>query len=138
MTLRVRDRDLEQTAALPNGAASTTTTGFDLGHNSAKQGRLLAQCELEIVAPALTTAELPDGQTITYHVEHADDAAFSVNLATEHSTVRVQTGAAGAGAAGATDRVRLPTQCKRFVRVKATKTGAANASAKSMSAALVF
>lgn len=135
MAFAVKDVALKVTKALPNGAASITTDGFDLGHST--RGDFLANCELLISAPAVTTTELGDTQTLTYHVEHDDDPAFGT-VATLMSSVIVQTGAGGAGAAAATAYRRLPVDVKRYVRVKATKAGASNASTSSVTAELVF
>lgn len=135
MGFKVRDANLKQSQALPNGAASTATAGFDLGHGAS--GDFLANTELLIAAPALTTTELADTQTITYSVEHDDAASFST-VATLMSSVIVQTGAGGAGAPAATSQVRLPVDVKRYVRVKATKTGTSNASTASMTAEMLF
>jgi hypothetical protein len=135
MALLMADGQLKQTKALPNGANSTVTDGFDLGHDS--RGDVLAQFELKLSAPALTTGQLADTQTITYHVEHDDDPAFGT-VSTLLSSIALQTGAAGAGDAAKTANVRLPIDSKRYVRVKATKAGASNASTASMTVELVF
>lgn len=133
MPYQVQDANLIKTAALPNGAAATQTTGIDL--ELTVRSDLVAACELVISAPALTTGELPDGQTITYSVETDDNSGFS-SAKVINGNAGVQTGAGGVGAAAQELRVRLPSNCERHVRVKATKTGAANASAKSMTVAL--
>ena len=52
--------------------------------------------------------------------------------------VIVQTGAGGVGAAAATAQLALPSGVNRYVRVKATNSGSADASAKSLTAQLVF
>lgn len=135
MTFQVQDKLLIQTAALSNGAGATQITGFDLGHNAARLGRNLADFELKIDAPALTTTLLPDAETMTYSIEHATDAAFTSPVVL-HANVLQQLGAGGAGAAAASKRVRLPTDVLRFVRVKATKTGTGNASTVSMTVAM--
>lgn len=132
----VADALLRQTKALPNGAASATTDGFDLELTT--RGSLTGmKPELYIEAPALTTAEQPDGKTTIYSVEHADDAAFS-GVAVLYSAVLTQTGAGGAGSAAATRRLPLPTDVKRYVRVKATGSTTGNNSTKSMTTSLLF
>jgi hypothetical protein len=123
------------TKALPNGANTITTDGIDLGHGT--RGDFLANCELKVTVPALSTTELPDTQTVTYSVEH-DDAANFGTVSTLFASIAVQTGAGGAGAAGSTPTFRLPVDVKRYIRVKAVKTGAANASTSSVVAELVF
>jgi hypothetical protein len=135
MGFAVVDALLKATKALPNGAASVQTDAFDLGHGS--KGDFLAPCELKIEAPALAVADLADADTMTYIVQHDDDAAFGT-VATLHDKVIVQTGAGGAGAAAASAAVRLPLDVKRYVRVKATNSGAGDASDKSVTASLLF
>lgn len=136
MTFNVADKLLTQTAALPNGAAVTVTTGIDLGHDNTKD-RLLADCELLVSVPALTTTQLGDTQTITISIETDNDVAFgSAKVLT--SSLFVMTGAGGAGAAAASDRFRLPSNCERYVRAKATKAGATNASTASMTFQVLF
>lgn len=131
----VKDASLIQTKALPNGAASTSTDGFDLGHGAS--GDFLAQCELLIEAPALVTGDLGDAATMKYSIEHDDAVGFGTAVAIAKE-VLVQTGAGGAGAAAASARFRLPTDVKRYVRVKATNSAAGDASDKSFTVSLVF
>ena len=125
----LKDADLIITKALPNGAASTATDGIDLGHGA--NGDWLADVEFEVSAPALTTAEQPDDKTMTYIIEHDTDSAFG-SAATLIDRVIVQTGAGGAGADAATKRVRLPSDCNRYIRLKATGSATGNSSTKSM------
>lgn len=131
----VGDAQLVVTKALPNGAASVTTDGFDLGHGTT--GDFLANCELVISAPALVVGDLADAATMTYIVQHDTDAAFGT-VATLIDNALVQTGAGGAGAAAATATIRLPSTTKRHVRVKATNSGAGDASDKSVTVSLKF
>lgn len=137
MSFAVKDSQLSQTAALSNGAGATQITGFDLGHEAAKLGRCLADVELLIEMPALTTTELPDTNTYIMSIETDDNAGFS-SAKILHANVQQQTGAGGAGAAALSTRVRLPTDCERYVRVKGTKTGTGNVSAKNMTVSLLF
>lgn len=127
---------MDASAALPNGANVTRTTGLDLGPLTARGARL-AECELEISAPVLTAAELPDAQTITYAIETDDDAAFGSAIVPADALC-VQTGAGGVGAAARSIRVKIPTNCERYVRLRATKVGASNASTKNMRFRLLF
>lgn len=130
----VGDANQTKSLTLPNGAATTVTTGFDT-MNSAK-GSFQADTEVEVEAPALGATPLPDGQTITYQIFHDTAAAFGSE--TLLATLGVQTGAGGAGAAGVTLRIRLPTTVNRYVRAKAVKTGAANASGSAATVRLRF
>lgn len=137
MSFAVKDATLIQTAALPNGATTTVITGFDLGHDPTKIGRLLAEMEILIESPALTVGELPNGETITFSVETDDNSGFSSALKI-YDALFVQTGAGGVGDVAKSARFRLPSTVERFVRVKATKTGAGNASTKSMTVSQLF
>ena len=131
--MRLADAQFEVTKALPNGAAAVNSDSMDLEVSS--DGLHLANCELEITAPALDTADLPDTKTMTYKVEESDDDSSFNTVA---DSVLVQTGASGAGAAAATVRVRLPSDVKRYVRVTATNSGTGDASDKSLTAKLLF
>lgn len=124
--LGLGDKLLTVTKALPNGAASITTDGIDL--ETTPSSEFLADLEFEVIAPALTTALLPDTQTITYIVETSATVGFD-SITTFISSLILQTGAGGAGAPAVTRRFRLPSTTQRYVRIKATKTGAANAAA---------
>ena len=125
--LGLADQSLKVTTALPNGAVSVTGTAIDLESTA----EFLADVEFEVFAPALTVTQLGDTQTITYIVETASEPTFS-SPTTFISSLFVQTGAGGVGAATNTKRFRLPTTTLRYVRIKATKTGATNASTASM------
>ncbi len=137
MSFAVKDNQLVQTKALSNGAGNTAIDGFDLGHNAAKLGRNLADFEILIEMPALTTTELPDTNTYIMSIEMDDNSAFS-SATVLHAEVLRQTGAGGTGAVAASVRVRLPSNVERFVRVKGTKTGTGNVSAKVMTVSLVL
>jgi hypothetical protein len=131
---QVKDASHEKTFALPNGAAVTQGAGIDTMNST--RGDFSNPHELVVDAPALTTGELGDGQTIVYTVEHDTASGFGT-VATLY-TLGTQTGAGGAGSAAAQYKVKLPTNVKRYVRVKATKTGASNASTKSATYGLRF
>jgi hypothetical protein len=120
-----KDEELVQPITLPNGAATTNSLGIDLGNSS--RGDFVADCELVVNAPELTTGELGDTQTITYSVRHDDNADFSTDEALFNSVI-VQTGAGGVGDGAEEKRLRLPTNVKRYIRLRAVKTGATNAS----------
>jgi hypothetical protein len=135
MAFLLKDAELTKTKALPNGATSASTDGIDLGHNTT--GKVLADCELLISAPALVVGDLGDGATMKYKVEHDTDPAFGT-VATLLLDVLTQTGAGGVGAAAATRRVRLPTDTKQHIRVTATNSAAGDASDKEFTAELLF
>lgn len=131
----VNDAAMEKALPLPNGAATTNSTGIDL--ESSPNGDFVAESEVLINAPALTTGQLGDTQTITYSLRHSDAADFTGDAELLGGLI-VQTGAGGAGAAAAEKRVRLPSNVKRYVRARAVKTGASNASTASGSVKMQF
>lgn len=137
MKRMLQDASLIQTAALPEGATgapvATNVTGFDLGG-----GDHAGNFELLVSLPALTTAELPDTETMTVSIETDDNADFSSASIIVDKAV-VQTGASGAGAAAKSARVGLPSDVERYVRAKATiSAGGGDCSAKKLTAGLVF
>lgn len=131
MGLALKDTQLKNTRALP-AAASTTVDGgaIDLGHGS--KGDFVAQAELKISAPAVTTTMAPDTRTFTYSVIHSDNADLS-SPSVLHSSVIVQTGASSAGAAATDVTVRLPVDVKRYVGVRVV-SGASTTDASAVSA----
>jgi hypothetical protein len=132
----LKDKTFIGTKALPNGAATVNSTGFDLGAITSKGG-VLAEVELLISLPALTTTELPDTKTMKVDVQCDSDVAFG-SPKTLAKTILTQTGAGGAGAAAATVRYRFPTDCERYVRVNATNDGAGDCSGKNLTEELLF
>jgi len=114
--------------ALPASASSSTnSTNIDLetaAGNNFRDGNI----ELELSVPALSATIVPDTRTVTYIIETSTTSAFSAVDQTLLSVV--QTGASGAGVGAFLERVRLPSNCARYVRFKisfgaSTTTGAA-------------
>lgn len=134
--MRVKDANLIKTKALPNGATTVYSDPLDIGRKTSA-GNALAEVELLIEAPALSTTELPDGQTMKYNVQACALSDFSSGAYYVAKEVLVQTGAGGAGAAAASARFRLPSDCVRYVRVAAVNSGTGNASGKSMTVSVV-
>jgi len=132
----VKDASFVKTKALPAEAAAVYSDGLDLGALSSRGVRLV-DCELLIQAPALAVADLADAATMTYAVQMDNDSAFG-SPTTILPSVIVQTGAGGAGAAAASIRLRLPSNCERYVRVSATNSAAGEARDKSMTVSLLF
>ena len=137
MTFSLQDEEaaVKKTLALPTGASTVATAGIDLGHGL--KGDFLARSELLITAPLLVVGELANTETMTYDVYHDTASDFS-GEALLLKEVITQTGAGGAGAAAASVQVALPAGVSRYIRVKATNSAAADASAKSLTAQLVF
>lgn len=135
MSYALADKALTLTKALPNGAAATATDGIDLEQGT--RGRLLADMEFLLEAPAMNTTQMPNAKTMTYSIEMDDNSGFS-SATVINAGLLVQTGAGGAGCAAASQRFRLPSNCERYVRVKATGSGAGDASGVSMTLTPVF
>jgi hypothetical protein len=126
--MELRDAQLKATLALPNGAASTTTTTpIDTGKSTAL-GSQSGNFEFVLTAPALTTSQLADAATMKYDIVMSDNSDLS-SPTTLIATALTQTGAGGAGAAAATYRFRIPTDAKRYIGHKATNSASGNASA---------
>lgn len=124
----IKDAALKVTKALPNGAATIYSDGIDL--ESGASGNLLG-IEVLLTAPALATADLGDAATMTYTLQMDSDVAFG-SATDVYGVVLTQTGAGGAGAAAATKRIALPSNCERYIRVKAVNSAAGDASDKSL------
>jgi hypothetical protein len=120
-----QDAQLTKAVDLPNGANTTNSAGIDLFETAASD--FVADCEVLISAPALSTTLLPDTQTVTYSLRQSNNANLSSDSELAALQI-VQTGAGGAGAAAATRRFRLPTNVQRYIFLRCVKTGAANAS----------
>jgi hypothetical protein len=121
-----RDALLRRAVALPNGAATATCASLDLGPVTIIGLRDTSR-DYELVAPTLTTAQLPDTKTMTY------DVIVSANSDLSGPTVYIagaikQTGTGGAGAAGQTFYFGLPSNTPRYVGFRATNSGAGDAS----------
>lgn len=110
---RLVDVNLSKTKALPAAAAANASASIDLG--STVLGPNADNLEVEISIEA--TPSLADDKTVTLTLkDSADDTTFTAipSLAT-----LVVTGASSAGAAAASRRVRLPTSCRRYLRLDA-------------------
>lgn len=130
------DGELTKTRALPSGASAVTSTAIDLGEDTT--GTFVTDCELVINAPAVTTGMLGDAATIKYDIVTSDTSDLTTSPTIIAKEVIVQTGAGGAGAAATEARFRFPTNVKRYVGVRATKSATGDASSVSMTVALRF
>ena len=135
MPRSIRDAALANSRALPNGAATVSSTGIDLGHTT--RGEFLVGHDLLITAPAVGVGVFADGGTIKYSIETDHDPAFGSPLSL-YPDVLTQTAAGGAGAAAATKRVALPSNVERYVRLKAVKSNAGDASGLTAKLELLF
>lgn len=117
--------------ALPASASSSTqSTAIDLGTDQHK----IEEIELELTIPALSSTIVPDTRTVTGIIESSTTSNFAAVSQTLLS--EVSTGAGGEGVPAFSKRVRLPSNCARYVRFRvafgaSTTTGAAiNATGK--------
>lgn len=129
-----QDALLKVTKALSNGAGNVTSDSIDLGHSTS--GRAKLANDLVLSAPALTTTQLPDTETMKY--ELLSSANSDLSSATSHGIFLTQTGAGGAGAAATTAKIGVPTNAGRYIGFKATKTGTGDASTVSATMAMTF
>jgi len=132
----MQDAIFEESIALPAAAGSVESTALDFNAKTAL-AYSAENYHIEIVAPVLTTTELPDAETTTYMLEESDDNSTFSEL--YGAGKLVQTGAASAGAAAATVKVALPPDHKQYVRVKATgSTTIGDQSGKSVTIRALF
>jgi hypothetical protein len=125
------DANLSVSRALPASASATVnSTSIDLGHGTG--GRLHADCEFEVAAPAVNTTMAPDTRTFTYKLQHSTDNSNFTDIA---NAVITQTGAGGAGAAAASFRWRAPSNVNRYVRLAIT-SGVSTTDASAVAATL--
>ncbi|NLG44784.1 MAG: hypothetical protein GX547_16200 [Phycisphaerae bacterium] len=131
---QVKDAEFHVSKALPAEAGAVYSDGLDLRIPSS--GQFLAPAEILITGPALTNAQLGSAATMTYDVQCAPDAEFA-GVRTLAQAVLVQTGD-GTGASAASARFRPPTNCDRYVRIKATNSAAGDCSDAALSVDLLF
>jgi hypothetical protein len=125
----VRDAALKLTKALPNGAATIYSDSIDTGTGTT--GSQLADVEFLLSAPALVVGDLANGDTMKYSILSDTVDPIDGSSTVLFADCITQTGAAGAGAAAATFRFKLPTTAARLVGFKAVNSGAGDASDKS-------
>lgn len=125
MPYTVQDAALNLTLALPNGAASTTSSAIDLGNGT--KGDFVAPMELLVDAPAMGATPMPDNKTMIYDIIHSVNSDLS-SPATLIPAFITQTGASSAGCAAAQARLRLPSTVRRYIGLKATGSASGNAS----------
>lgn len=125
----LRDANIDPAAfALPAAAAASVTSAvIDLGDDTYKNEHF----ELELSVPALSTTIAPDTRTYTYLIESSTTSNFA---AVDQTLLTVTgTGAASAGIGALVKRVRVPSNCARYVRAKLT-AGASTTDASALSA----
>lgn len=136
-TYNLRDANLIKSDAMPNGASTTKAgTALDLGNALTARGVRLAECELLLTMPALSTTMAPDTRTMTYSIESSSTSTF--DAATTLWSLQ-KAGASGAGIAADTFRMKIPSNCDRYVRAKAVSgASTTDASTVSMKLELLF
>jgi len=135
-SFNLRDAKFIETDALPASASTVNGTALDLGTALTQNGARLEACELLLTAPALLTAALPDTVTAKYSLECSAVANFATTTPIS-TTCLTQTG--NTGAAAQTFRMKLPSDCLRYVRAKViTSTNAGNCAGSSMTLELLF
>lgn len=127
----LQDASLNPVAiALPAAASSSIQSAvIDLGADTYKP----EDVELQLSVPALTTTMVPDTRTVNYIIETSATSVFTTVAQTINNDQVA--GAAGAGVAAYLSRVRLPSNCARFVRCKIT-LGASCTDSSAVSATL--
>jgi hypothetical protein len=136
-TYNLRDATFVKSDAMPNNASTTKTgTALDLGSALTARGVRVAECELLFTMPALTTTMAPDTRTMTYSIESSSTSTF--DSATTLWSLQ-KAGAGGAGIVADTFRMKIPSNCDRYVRVKAVSgVSTTDASAVLMKLELLF
>jgi len=125
------DKQLEVSKALPAATGTVASDGIDLDITS--RSDFVAGAELLLESPALTAVQLADTETLVYDVYHDDASDFSGEELL-HDNLLTLTGD-GSAVAAAEARCALPTDVKRYLRVKATLSDG-DCSAASMTASL--
>lgn len=122
------DAGFSTTFTLPASASASTNqaTPFDLGADTFKP----EEVEVELSVPALTDTMVSSTRTTTYIIETCTATNFSTIDATLYT--KTFTGA-GSGVAAQVIRVRLPSNCARYIRAKVTH-GASTTDSSAISA----
>ena len=106
---------VEPDVALPNGNATTYSSDIDLG-NALENGQQRPEnFELLVSVPLLTVTHLPNDETLSVSIV-AGAAASPTTVVL--GNVLVSTGAGGSGDVAKEVKVRLPSNCPRYVRAK--------------------
>lgn len=135
MPRNIKDSQLVNTRALPNGAATVNSAGIDLGLTP--RSDFVAGAEFLIEAPALGATPLPDAKTMKYSLYHDTAADFGTETPLYLDEI-TQTGAGGVGAVAASKRLGIPSDVKRYVRMKIVGSASGDATAASATLSLVF
>lgn len=128
----VKDALTTLTRALTASDGSVTSSDIDLGAVNA--GLSLEKVELSIEVPSLTSTQLASADTLTLTVQGGSSTSPTTSL----NLVKVITGT-GSTVDAQEIRFRLPSDCPRYINVKATTAGTTgDMSAKSLTIALRY
>jgi hypothetical protein len=117
---------LARSVNIPAGGASAASPPISGGDIAP----LLPAVLFYVQAPALLTAQLPDGQTLTYTLVEGNDPTFASD--SNETVMGVQTGAGGAGAAAAIFAAKGKFQGGQYIGLKITASSTANAAGASV------
>jgi len=122
-----------RTLSLPAGGGTSTSALIDGAATPLPEhaGDIVAVLD----APALTTAQLPNGETITYSFLESNNADLSSPIST--TQLGVQSGAGGAGAAAAVFGCRPKNAGGKYWGFKAVASASAAATAATAKLSLV-
>jgi len=132
--MNVQDALLSISRALP-ASTSAVTSAAALDLQASARSDFVARVELLLSAPAVTTAQLPDTKLMTYDIIDSVNADLSSPRIIAPGVI-VQTGAGGAGAAGATFRWKPPTNARRYYGIRITPSASGTGDASGVSATL--
>lgn len=134
MPRNMKDAGFVKTWTLPAAASTSTNSAIlDIGADAHKPESI----EALISIPALSTTIAPDTRTVTLIIDSSTSS--SIASVTQNIVTKVFTGAGGAGISASEVRVRLPSNCPRYLRATVT-FGASTTDGSALSAtfALAF
>lgn len=115
MPRNIKDAAYVKTWALPASASTSTNSAIlDIGAAAFKSEEI----EAEISIPALNATIAPDTRTVTLIIDSSTSS--SIASVTQNLVTKVFTGAGGAGIGAQSLRVRLPSNCSRYLRATVT------------------
>jgi len=134
---KLADALLTVTHALPDGAAATTSAaGIDLGLRADAQ--MLADFQINIVAPDLNVTELPNAKTLVYALMGSASSNMGTPTLIADNLI-VQTGAGGIGDLGSEIDYKLPDDFAfQYIGLRTTGDAAGDATTADATISLKF
>lgn len=127
----LKDAELVRSKALPAAGASASTASIDLLATTQAENHF----EVEVAVPALPSLVADKSVTITLE-DSADDSTFAAISGLAPLKV---TGGTSGGSAAASQRVRVPSAARRYLRATAAVEAAGgNNTAVSFTVGLIF